>query len=1070
MTDDTQRPDQHTDKAATEPTSPPAVTPDDHDATANALAEEVKERLARVESDTRSLEGDLDEMLKWPQPWAIADYVPSGVFGKGAKKLSESYVAPLVAAARGYREFDESNVADIGPAFGMTDRRSQQMRRVYDAAGRSGVLMMPWFAVDTVVAAETRAGAAKHDSVQFRPGTLPPEVEGVKQRKYEFVSGDQTPIAVHPSIPASWIEASGKVLLAEGLLKGDAALTGYLLDHGFTKDELSYDGDGDARKRLTAMLNTIPDDERLTIFTMAGVWNWKQNHEWNALRLIDREVWLGVDGDVATKPGVYKATHALWNYLTEKKKADVKLLSPVISIENSHGETDKVGIDDYLAKYGTWSQLLGCLADVLPPQPADLQAEKGEARIDSDGCSSSRYVITEEDSVTGKALDGRWVPFLPIGGRIHAMVADRIPTDKELSTGAFGADVSEDSISWNVEIEIRFRNGVGEVESYMVSGPHHILNFLPEKWHDKGAHIPGPVMVHPEWPPRGKDAESWVKAVKSYAPERMVRRTRWACMGWVPVPGGVPVYVAGNHVIGGSDAESDNEEVLPGVTDDLLERAAAFGAGPDSGLTFDSQEYREEVRVAIEAVMKAYVTNNVWTNRANAAVVVAAGLRPALPIRPKAVMYFVGPKGTGKTFSGNAVIAFWQSAPGSLIPVPGSAKDTYASMELNTARSNIWVVDDLAPASSRRQSEDEKDKIGSLIRNTFNGAARGRSNANMESRKKNNPRALLVITAENEPTVSSELDRLVLCDIGYRSLNPETWPTDALRDMVESGGRPGAGAPALVSQAMVKYLRWCAAQPGSSWASVYEQVQQSRATVEGQAKLALETLGGRPRHADLSADLTLSFHWLRRIAIEVGCSDEVLRLLNSVDGLPNDVIGLVGTTARENQETSPGRALVNAITSVLRRGRAHIVSADDPSVPPCDPETERNQLSALGWVSNGGNNKDWRPAHGSEPIGWLVREKGEPVIIFDPHSAFLIAQQHSSLIPHGQGQRMSWASVTGEGLGIEDMLRTDKSGKRINSARKTTNGTLYMGYPVALSQILDGGATRDIDGEDEDDD
>lgn len=1015
--------------------------------------------------DLDALTAQLSSMASRVTPWDLADYLPAGVFGMSAKKLSESFISPLVAAARGYRSFNETNISEIGPAFGAVDKRNRQMRRVYDAAGRSDVMLMPWFAVDTIITSATRPGGAKHDSLQFRPGKLPPEVEGVKQRKYEFLTGDQTPIAVHPSVPVSWIETSEKVLLAEGLLKGDAALTGYLLHHGFTKADLSFRGDVEPREALRAMLNTIPEEDRLAIFTMAGVWNWRQNHEWNSLYLKDREVWVGVDGDVATKPGVFKATQALWGYLEEKKKATVKLLSPIISMEDNGGDAEKVGIDDYLAMHGTWAQLLECLSPTLPPKPADLKAKEGDARIDADGCSASQYVISEKDAA-GNPIDGRWVSFVPLGGRINSTVAERIPTDQEIASGAFGAGVSESSIIWEVEVEISFRNGMGQIETHTITGPHHILNYLPEKWHDKGAHIPGPVMVHPEWPPRGKDAEAWIRAVKGHDQEKTVRRTRWACMGWVPVPGGVPAYIAGSHVIGGADAESENEEVIPGVTNDMLDRADSFGAGRDSGLTYDSPEYREEVRVAIEAVMEVYVTNKVWTDRRNAAVVIAAGLRPALPIRPKAIPYFTGSRGTGKTYSAEACIAFWQSRPGSLIPVPGSAKDTPAAMELSVARSNLWVIDDLAPASSKRQSEDEKDKIGNLIRNQFNGAAKGRSNANMEARKKNNPRALLVLTAENEPTVSSELDRLILCDIGHGALNKETWPTDELTKMVETGGKEASGAPALVSQALVKYLRWCAVQPGSSWEQVYKLVKQS---FDYAAKEAEDGLGsrGKKRHANISADLTMVYHWLRQIAVEVGCSDTVLDLLNSVDGLPADIVDLVGTTAQENQGTSPGRALTEALSAVLRRGRAHILSADDPTALPADPQSEKARLRALGWI-NTGNGDEWKPVSGSDPIGWLVEEKGEKVIIFDLRTAFSVAQQYSDgLIPHGQGYRSSWASVTGEGFGMKEMLRPRDGGKLLNSCRKMTNGTTRTGYPMALDQVLRGGLKdgehRDLD-------
>lgn len=1021
-----------------------------------APANDVESELASVDLD--KLESDLNRLRAAADAkWGAAEYAAGGVHGHSAAKLASSFVAPLVAAARGYHSFDESQVEDIGPAFGHLDKRKSQTRKVYEAAARADVLLMPWYAVDSVA---SNPADPERTSVQFRPGVLPPaeyddDGKSQKQAKYEFLSGSNTPVAAHPAIDPLWITEAPIVLIAEGLLKGDAALTGYLLHHGITREELSYDGVGDARTLLRSLMARIAPQDRICVLTIAGVWNWRNNPEWNSLALREREVWLGIDGDVASKPQVWNATRQLWDYIGDKKKANLRLLAPVVPSEKREQaeKDDKVGIDDFLAEYGSWSDLLESLSDRLPDKPKDADYREGDVRISEDGCSMERYEVIERDAA-GRALAMKWSTIIPLGGRIAASVAERLPSDEETASGVLGAGVNEQNIDWEVEVEVSFKNEMGEVESHSIVGPHYILNYLPEKWHDKKADIPGPVMVHPEWPPRGKDAEAWIKAVKQNAPEKVVRRVRWANMGWVPVRGGVPVFIVGNQVIGGGEVESETDEALPGVTNSELDRASSFGVGPDNGLTFDSEEYRQQVKEAIEAVMETYVFNGVWKDRRNAAVIIATGLRPALPVRPKAIPYFTGTRGSGKTFSAEAAIAFWQERPGSLIPVPGSAKDTAAAMELAVARSVIWVIDDLAPSSSRRQSEDEKDKIGNLIRNQFNGTAKARSNANMESRKRNNPRSLLVITAENEPSVSSELDRVILCDISHGSLADDRQPTNLMTQMVEDG-QHYPNAPALVAQALVKYLRYQASRNQVGWASVYELVVATREQTIQNAQAALEGRGSR-RHATTAADLMMVYKWLEQMAKDVGCSKEVRAALGARGYLANDILSLVGQGAVENRSTSPGRALIEALSAVLRRGRAHVVNADDPTIPPVDdPKTEAARLRALGWNTRDG--ETWQPAANTDAIGWVVDNKGEKVVIFDPSTAFAVAQQHSpSTIPHGQQQRSSWSAVTGEGFGVVEMLRV-QNGKRINSTRKMTNGATRNGYPVALDQVLRGG-------------
>ncbi|KQP63061.1 hypothetical protein [Nocardioides sp. Leaf285] len=1026
---------------------PAAVTP-----SAGAAAIGAEDALLGAGDDITQ---GISALLAKEPVWSVAEYFHSGNFGGAARKLSESFVAPLVAAARGYRTYSRDTDADPFKDFRLGDKRSNQARRLINAILLKDALLMPWYAVDEVYRSAARSEALTASAIQFRPSAFPQgEEDGERQRKYEFVQNSGTPISMHPAIPGHWLDTAPVTLIAEGLLKADAALTGWLLSKGVSREQLGYDGTFDARMRLTAMMETIPADEGLAICSIAGVYNWQQNPEWKMLAFTGRDVWLGIDGDVATNPYVWKAAAAFKEFLEQKKRATVSMLSPQIPTESADGTTDeKIGIDDYLAEHGTWDQLLQVLAPTMPPRPADGHASEGDVRIHqaSGNVWTERWKVVESDA-TGQPILGRWEKVVPLGGRIIATLAERIPSEAETRTGEFGKGVDESQTEWEVEIEIKFKSPAEDsIESHVITGPAKILNYLPDQWEAKGADIPAPVLVHPEWPPRAKEGEAWLKAIKSNEPEQVIQRVRWASMGWIPVPGAVPAFIAGEHVIGGD--EDAHSEVIAGVTSEHLDRAHAFGMGTDYGSTYDDPEYRAEVKRAIEAMLGVYVTNGVWRDRRNAAVVVAAGLRPALPLHMRALPYFVGARGTGKTFSAEAAMAFWQAEPGSLIPIPGSAKDTAAHMELSISRSVIWCIDDLAPASSRRQSEDEKDKIGNLIRNYFNRTARGRSNANMGNRKKNLPRAMLMITAENEPTVSSERDRVVLCDIGYGALSVSREPTRLLDQMVKTTTHPDSQAPARCAQALVKYLRWEASR--SSWAATYDMVANCMAEVTDMATQRMERTGGTKRHIDTSADLMVSLMLLLRVATEVHCEDWVLDLLGGDDSLQFDVVDLISEGQRQNNETSPGRALVEALSATLRRGRAHIVLSDNPSTPPMTADAQI--CSSLGWVRSP-DGQTWRPPSSSEPIGWLVYDRQQqPVIIFDAKTAFSLAQTHyPGLIPHGQQERSSWAAVTGEGLGRKDMLRKDGE-KLLNRARVMSKNVTRSGYPIDLDRVLRGG-------------
>ncbi|MGP7813715.1 hypothetical protein [Glutamicibacter soli] len=118
-------------------------------------------------------------------------------------------------------------------------------------------------------------------------------------------------------------------------------------------------------------------------------------------------------------------------------------------------------------------------------------------------------------------------------------------------------------------------------------------------------------------------------------------------------------------------------------------------------------------------------------------------------------------------------MAFWAKNSGDWIDMlPGSDKDTFAYLENAVARSPIWVVDDLAPSSNKRQVEMENQKLEDITRQIFNNTTKGRMNADTTSRKVNKPVAQLLIAAENELTVPSVREQLVPLCIGKGKLEP----------------------------------------------------------------------------------------------------------------------------------------------------------------------------------------------------------------------------------------------------------------------------------------------------------
>lgn len=331
---------------------------------------------------------DDEEPLVWAsqRQWTADEYAVTGNYTAAAAKLADSGVAPLIVAARGYLTVPKGGLATNPRAYfphvPIPIKGSTQNQRMLTSNDRGDLLTMPWYTHDDVVDAEKSLKVTMPRTYQYRPQN-PVRDEKGRERKYEFFSRRGTPIGMHPSFPTQWIDTTPVVLIAEGLLKADSALTGYLLANGCKRDDLAWtekDSSGDhtanmkaARSRLAFLLDRIDPENRVLILSIGGVDNWKNNPEWRSIRLTKRSVMLGIDGDVATNPNVYRAAAELWDFLGKKKATPILIAPDVIGKDGK-----KVGLDDYLGDHGDWGMLLEHARASLGNKPVDRHKARME--------------------------------------------------------------------------------------------------------------------------------------------------------------------------------------------------------------------------------------------------------------------------------------------------------------------------------------------------------------------------------------------------------------------------------------------------------------------------------------------------------------------------------------------------------------------------------------------------------------------------------------------------------------------------------------------------------------------
>lgn len=1036
-------------------------------------------------------------------PWGERDY-GDAIRGSGARKLASSSVAPLVAAARGYQTIQSREDLLAFRRRRLTPKRGNDViRQQMLALAQDGeeALGMPWFRADTVTGTGTELVGMT--TAQYRPSV--PEMRrevradgSEKQRAIKYLNehGDQSVIDLHPAIPASWIAASeataSRVLIIEGLLKADAALTHLLLESGATSEQLSATGPVETtRQQLRDLLELVPPVHRTLVFALVGVGNWHNKAEWNSIDLTNRTVYVGFDGDIAENPMVWTQAQKLGEWV-ERKHAEPRFLrlddpdfamrvlnDPAVAERigrNSDGSPKRMGLDDFLANVGSWKQALATATGELPLKPQGTQERRpqaGDFRVTGiDGTEIVEYV-----PITGSPI-GSWETRLRLGGRVRSIESSRVPTPLELDLNTTDPELESDLTHSVCEVELNWVDENDALQTGVIRGPSSMLGTEPRFWvRDPKVRIPPQVLQHPDFPP-AKHGWEFLKAVKQHRPEEVESRTGWSVMGWVPTSSGKPAFIVGRQVL--AQLRSDEEDLFAGLTDEELPGASSFGVddlyrrmcGPDQE-TLEGQpldDYRKQVAADIRRVLQMFLESGAFGNRAVPVAVLGAMLRPTTPPKPQATLFFWGPPSGGKSFCAAATMSGWRSGPKVWHEnrLPGQAGDTAAAAELAVSMTPIWVADDLAPSPDRSQAERQQANIDNLVRSIFNGTAKRRTEQGREMRDVNEPRALLVATAENEPRTDSVRDRAIMIEVGAGTFGPSRDRVNELRTFFESD----PACPRLVAAMIRFWMHGPASQDswrertelGSDYLAEAQEYAREHITTYSRVKSARMT-----RHTKLAGELTMPFLVLRDLAIEVGipADDPLLRRIDpsplAEDSAVHELFRLVAGSLRRQAQSTPGTALLAALSSLLRSGGAHLANPDAPGEPPHPDNQEIN--TALGWRldRSRGEGGTWVP-HGPQ-IGYLIEstDQEEPILLalFDHRSAFKEAKRTfpDDILP-GSGERAAWADMWSQqlayGTRTPERLTTQVRPKAPGAeTRGGTNRTRMRGVPVRLDALLD---------------
>lgn len=1036
--------------------------------------------------------------------WTIEDYADAGVMFSGARKLADSAVAPLVAQARGYMTVQDAEGAkDVASRIYSTrNARVAGNRLKTMTANGHDFLVLPWFSAGSVA----REGIhATSQSTQVRP-SMPLAMADGSKPKYELLPGHDSVMDLHPAVAGPWLSGSSRVLITEGVIKGDSALTAQLLSAGVTVSELAARKGTPvtvAREVLGALMERIPEVERLPILSLIGVGNWHSNPEWNSLNLRDKKVLVAFDGDLRTNRQVWAQADKIFTFLDESKNATPQLLdlggTDATNFAAIAGYGGKLGIDDFLANVGTWDDALKLVESSLPPQPEitdidGLEVRVGDWRINESGVAADTY---RKIGIGPEAYNAWEREAVRLGGRVKTVSSLRTATDPDVEDGLAHSGTVVKSGDGEVVIEVRWENSSGEIITREVRGPEVLLSLMPAEWAKRPETVIDSLLAtHPEWPPRNAKGEGWFAALKANRPGDIEYNEGWDTMGYVPSASGHPVFIVGASTLGAT--EKDELDNRPGVNEESLARSSFYGVKDEwhnftGGGRDDLAGYKAQVAADILEVVDAFTDGAAFRNPAVGPVLLACGLRPTAPTSTSIQLFLSGEPGSGKSWAASFLMGFWQARPGvwNETHLPGSANDTIAASEYARMRAPIWVIDDLAPSTSRAESERQEAAIDQSIRAGFNRSGKRRSSADGKQQKVSIPRALTVYTAENQRDNLSIRQRSV--DVRFERGDVINAGATRIADLTKRADNPMARLAAAMirlwlnvdlSQTQLPMMHTIDLDglDLNSWAGKHQLARRLIVGNQEDIKVLLEDLykvdpSESTRRARVFSEMMFTLDVIRALGLWAGLSrkDPIMRRLAGDPADPETLMGSMLAYAAEDlkefRAKSNSSNLVAALRNVLQAGHAHLVNPLDPGARPIPEEhyNSRALNNALGWTRDPARDT-WVPR--GVPIGFAGAPRGsapdEWVALLNTTNAFDVARRHHpDLVPPGQKASASWTQVwtARGGSMIDPRYERPAGGRELTVKSRLGDGTGRLrGVPLVLAELLDGGKADLVDG------
>ncbi|SEM80448.1 hypothetical protein SAMN04489760_1507 [Syntrophus gentianae] len=280
----------------------------------------------------------------------------------------------------------------------------------------------------------------------------------------------------------------------------------------------------------------------------------------------------------------------------------------------------------------------------------------------------------------------------------------------------------------------------------------------------------------------GQTVKDYVRhAIQTASNDTTTFSTHYGHLGWRKIAGEI-VYLHAGGAIGGAG----------GVSVRLSKELERFRLPPYPP---NKPENAEAARRGLQASLDFLNIGSLNVTLPLFCLVYLSPLTTLLSPQPNFSLYLHGLSGTYK--STLAILALCHFGPFSGVESLSNFSDTVGILEKRafTLKDSLHVIDDYHPASNKRNADNMESTAQKLIRGYSNRTARGRLNTDTTEKGRYEPRGMMLMTAEELPTLESTLARVCVVSVEQDSVDRDK--LTALQ-----------GEAAFLPYAMAAYVDW----------------------------------------------------------------------------------------------------------------------------------------------------------------------------------------------------------------------------------------------------------------------